>query len=41
MGGENWKKYRKIGSGRLEMAGDLSIIVNSYLWKQLKKEEDS
>ena len=29
--GENGKKYKKTGSGRIEMAGDFSVIVEQYL----------
>ena len=30
---ENGKKYNKTESGRLEMAGDFSVIVNPYLFE--------
>ena len=40
MRGESGKKYRKTGSGRIEMAGDFFIIVDPYLWKLLKNDND-
>ena len=33
------KKYKKTGSGRIEMAGDFAVIVNLYLWKLLKNDD--
>ena len=38
--GNNGKKYKKIGSGRIEMAGDRPVIVNTRSWKLLKKEKE-
>ena len=38
--GEIGKKYKKTGSGRIEMAGDFSAIVESYLWKRLKNDDN-
>ena len=29
------KKYRKTGDGRIETAGDFSVIINPYIWKRL------
>ena len=34
--GANRKKYKKTRSGRMDMAGDLYVIVDLYLWKRLK-----
>ena len=31
------KKYKKTDSGKIYTAGDFSVIVYPYLWKQLKK----
>ena len=36
MRGGNWEKFRKTGRGRIEMAGDFSVIVDLYIWKLLK-----
>ena len=33
---KNWEKQKKTGSGRIEMAGDYSIIVDPYLWNGFK-----
>ena len=33
-------KYKKTGSGRIEMTGDFFIIVNPYLWKLPKNDYD-
>ena len=35
----NERKYKKIGIGRIKMAGDFSIIVDPYLWKRLKNDD--
>ena len=37
--GKIGKKYKKTGSGRIETAGDFSLIVYPYLWKQLKNND--
>ena len=29
----NILKYKKMGNGRIDMAGDFSIIVDPHLWK--------
>ena len=34
------KDYNKIGSGRREMAGNFSVIVDPYLWKKFKDDDD-
>ena len=34
------KKLKKRASRRIEMVGDLSLIVDSYLWKQLRDDND-
>ena len=41
MRGENWKGIKKSGSGRIEMTGDISVIVNPYLWILLKNDDNS
>ena len=33
-------KYKKTGSGKIETAGDFSVIVDPYLWKLLKNDDD-
>ena len=38
MRGENWEEIQKTGSGRIERAGDFSVIVNPNLWKGLKND---
>jgi len=35
MRGENWENYKKTVSGRIETAGDFSVIVDSFLGKQI------
>ena len=37
--GKIGKKYKKTGSGRIGTAGDFSVIVNPYLWKQVKNDD--
>ena len=34
------KCFMKTGSGGIETAGDFSVIVNPYLWKWLKNDDD-
>ena len=36
MRGGNWENTR---SRRIETAGDFSVMVNPYLWKQLKIDD--
>ena len=38
--GKSRKKYKKTGSGRIETAGDFSVIVNSYHRGILKNVAD-
>ena len=37
MRGEIGKKDKKTGSGGIKMAGDFSVIVNPYVWKQTEE----
>ena len=37
--GKIGKKYMKTASGRIETAGDFSVIVDPYLWKRLKNDD--
>ena len=30
MRGENWEKFKKIGTGRMETPGDFPVIVDLY-----------
>jgi hypothetical protein len=30
----------KTGSERIEMAGDFSVMLDPYLWKRLKNDDD-
>ena len=39
MRGEIGKKHRKIGSGRIQVAGYFSATVDPYLLKQLKNDD--
>ena len=34
------EKEKKTGSGRMETAGDVSVMVEPYLWKRLKNVVD-
>ena len=36
MKGENCEKYKKTEGGRIETARDFSVIVNPYLWTDLR-----
>jgi hypothetical protein len=38
--GKIGKKYKKIGSWTTETVGNFSVIVDQYLWKRLKNEEE-
>ena len=39
MTGENWEEIQdKTGSGQIETAGVLSVIVDPYLWKLFKND---
>ena len=40
MRGKIGNKYNKTGSGRIEKAGDFSVIVDPCLWKQLRYVDD-
>ena len=37
---ERIQKYKKTGIGRMEKAGDLSVKVDPYFWKRLKKVDE-
>ena len=39
--GETGKKYKETGSGRVEIAGDFSVLVYPYLWERLKIDDES
>ena len=36
----NWEEIKKMGSGRIETAGDFSVIVYPYVWKLLKNDDE-
>ena len=38
--GENGKKCKKPGRGRIETAGAFPVIVDPYLWKLFKNDND-
>ena len=38
--GKTGKKYKKAESGRIEIAGDFSVVIDPYLWKWLKNDDD-
>ena len=38
--GKIGKKYKKTGSEKIETVGDFSVIVNPYLWKLLKTDDN-
>ena len=41
MRGENWEEIQeKPGSGRMEMAGNFSVIVDSHHWNRLKDDDE-
>ena len=40
-GGEIMKKFKKTESNRIETAGDISVIVNPYLWKLFKNDDQN
>ena len=39
MRGGNGKKYNKTVSERIDMAGDVSVIVDSYVWHDIRKKK--
>jgi hypothetical protein len=39
-GGKIGKKHKKIGHGKIEMTVNFSVIVNLYLWKLFKNNDD-
>ena len=38
---QNWEEIQETGCGRIEMAGDFTVIVDSYIriWKRLKDDD--
>ena len=34
------KRYKKIGSVRIGMAGNISAVVNPYLWERFENDEN-
>ena len=39
MTGENWEEIQKLGNGKIETAGDFSIIVTPYIWKRDRNDD--